>query len=136
MKNPQCLIALIIATLLVALSGCASNTPQSASAEAPFVAPAGTYALKEVDAMPKPRGPRAGPVYPRMLKDDGITGEAVVRFIVNKEGRVTDVRVVKATHELFGDAAKAAVEQWNFSPAKKDGAPVNCYMQIPIMFNL
>lgn len=75
------------------------------------------------------------PVYPRALKDDGITGQAEIEFIVSREGRVCFPRIVSATHEDFGWAASVAVSQWQYQPPEKDGQPVEVRMTVPLLFN-
>lgn len=94
------------------------------------------YAIKEVDTKPTVRGTRQGPVYPRRLEEDRITGQAIIKFVVDTDGKVTNVSVVRATHEFFGDAGMDAVKKWKFKPAKKDGRPVKCVIHVPFHFNL
>jgi len=79
---------------------------------------------------------QASPVYPFKLKLNKVSGEAVIAFLVTTKGRTEQVQVVRATHRGFADAAIAAVKQWQFKPAIKDGKTVNCQMTLPIAFNL
>lgn len=75
------------------------------------------------------------PIYPPWLIGPEIgQGEVLVGFVVTKEGRTTDVTVVRSVHPLLGPAAVAAVKQWRFRPGQKDGVPVSCSMQVPIVF--
>lgn len=66
---------------------------------------------------------RPPPIYPYPLEESGLNGEATVSFVVDTDGAVQDVKVVKATHPLFAAAAAAAVRRWRFVPGKKDGHP-------------
>ena len=75
------------------------------------------------------------PVYPRALKDDGLTGEAEIEFIVARDGRVLFPRIVSATHEDFGWAAATAVGQWRFAPPQRNGQAVETRMKVPILFD-
>lgn len=75
------------------------------------------------------------PVYPRALKDDGLTGQAEIEFVIDREGRVLFPHIVSATHEDFGWAAATAVAQWQFQPPQKDGQKVDAVMRVPILFD-
>lgn len=74
--------------------------------------------------------------FPAGLRFTGNTGEAMIRFVVRSDGAVAKVSVVSATHPAFGEAAAAAVEQWQFEPGRVDGRAVNTRMQVPIYFKL
>ena len=96
----------------------------------------GLFKLEDVDTPPKPVGKWAEPVYPFELKRKGVTGEAVIVFMVTTDGKTKQIQVERASHHGFADAAMVAVKQWRFRPAIKDGKPVNCLMLMPIAFNL
>jgi TonB family protein len=76
------------------------------------------------------------PQYPSELRAANVTGEALIEFVVTSEGRVANVKIVKASHPLFGKAAADAVGLWLFEPGKVKGRPVNTLMQQPISFSL
>ena len=77
---------------------------------------------------------QVSPSYPRALKDDGITGQAEIEFIVSRDGRVLFPRIVSASYEDFGWAATVAVAQWRYEPPQKDGQNVEVRMTVPILF--
>lgn len=77
---------------------------------------------------------QVSPAYPRALKDDGLTGQAEIEFIIDRDGRVLFPRIVSATHEDFGWAAATAVAQWRFQPPQKGGRNVEVKMSVPILF--
>ena len=76
------------------------------------------------------------PVYPLSLRDANVQGEVVVEFIVNTEGNVAKVGVVRTTNPGFINAAIASVVRWKFVPGEKDGRPVNTSMVVPILFRI
>lgn len=76
------------------------------------------------------------PQYPFELRRQGITGAAVVEFVVDSHGNVQQVKVVKATQPEFGYAAAASIKNWKFKPGLVDGVPVNTRMQMPFVFAL
>jgi len=92
--------------------------------------------LTMADLDERPKAVRQdSPAYPRALKDDGLTGQAEIEFIVDREGRVLFPRIVSASHEDFGWAAATAVAQWRFQPPTKDGQKVDVRMMVPVLFD-
>ncbi|PTX91788.1 TonB family protein [Opitutus sp. ER46] len=79
---------------------------------------------------------RSPPSYPVELRKLGITGEAMMDFVVDASGAVQNLRAIKATHPEFAEAAVAAVQNWRFEPGRKDGAAVATHMQMPVRFTL
>jgi len=90
--------------------------------------------LAELDQRPKALN-QDSPVYPRALKDDGLTGQAEIEFVVSSEGKVLFPRIVSATHEDFGWAAAIAVAQWRFQPPTRNGQKVDVRMSVPVLFD-
>lgn len=56
------------------------------------------------------------PFYPPYLRDKGISGCVKLSYIVQWEGSVSDIHVLKATHPRFANAATFAVARWRFKP--------------------
>ncbi len=88
----------------------------------------------ELDERPKAIR-QDSPVYPRALKDDGLTGQAEIEFVIDRDGRVLFPRIVSASHEDFGWAAATAVAQWQFQPPQKGGRQVDAIMRVPVLFD-
>lgn len=78
------------------------------------------------------------PVYPLQAKNNGIQGRVYLRILVNTQGLVENVNIaVSSGNDSLDDAAKQAALSWRFSPAKDErGQLVNCYIRMPIDFNL
>lgn len=79
---------------------------------------------------------QARPKYPAELKEKKQAGEALIDFVVDAQGMVRNVRVVRATHPAFGEAAVESVQKWKFKPGEKDGRSVATRMRVPIVFTL
>jgi protein TonB len=94
------------------------------------------FNLKDLDQQPQPRGVRARPNYPFEMRRAGLNGEVVLRFIVDTNGDVREVEVIRSTQREFESAAIQAVLKWKFKPGRKGGRAVGTRMQIPIVFNL
>lgn len=93
------------------------------------------HELKDLDQKPVPKF-QARPRYPFEMRRAGITGEAVVEFIIDTEGNVVDARAIRSTREEFEAAAAQAVSKWKFRPGRKGNRDVPTRMQVPIVFTL
>lgn len=93
------------------------------------------FSLDELDKRPE-AVVQSAPGYPFDLKQQGIQGEVVLRFIVDRTGRVIDPNVVHASHPRFGEPALQAILRWRFKPGIKAGRAVNTRMELPMRFKL
>lgn len=68
---------------------------------------------------------RQEPYYPHSALMFCLTGEVRAEFTIDRQGRTTDIRIVEGEPEaVFDRAAIEAIEQWEFTPACRDRAPV------------
>ena len=75
--------------------------------------------------------------YPQEAVRNGVQGRVMVEFIINKDGKVSDVRVVKSVSpELDEEAVKVVAASPKWKPAKHRGQKVRCSMTIPVEFRL
>ncbi len=86
------------------------------------------YALEEVDTKPRRRS-GALPSYPERGAPRLKSGQRVsvlVRFVVTEKGEVRDVEVVESAGAVLDEAVTAAVREWEYEPATKQGTRVKC----------
>ena len=77
------------------------------------------------------------PVYPDTAKNDGIEGEIVLRFVVDKRGFVYKPEVVDAEPEgVFEASALSAITKYKFIPAKRNNMPVESIVYLPIKYKI
>lgn len=75
--------------------------------------------------------------YPEMAKSSGIEGKVVVQFTIERDGKITDVEVVKKGGWGFDEAAVEAVKKMGaWKPAKQNGKAVRLRYTLPIAFKL
>jgi protein TonB len=73
--------------------------------------------------------------YPQEAVDANIKGTVFLTFIVEKDGSVSNVTVLKGVHPLLDDAAvKVISESPNWTPGLQRGQPVRVRYQIPLNF--
>ena len=75
------------------------------------------------------------PVHPEEAIRDSLEGKVFLKFIVNVDGSVSDVRVLRGS-EVFHQAAIDAISQYRFKPAEHNGKVVPIWMTQPITFQL
>lgn len=75
--------------------------------------------------------------YPKGAQEQGIQGRVVVQFTVQKDGSITDSKVVKPVHTLLDAEALRVVDAMpKWIPARQRGKEVACYFSVPVMFRL
>jgi len=75
--------------------------------------------------------------YPSQAQEDGIQGKVFLSFVVEKDGSITDVKVLKGIG--FGcdeEAMKVIKKSPLWKPGKNKGIPVRVRYNMPINFNL
>ncbi len=79
--------------------------------------------------------------YPPIARENGVEGTAVVTFVVEKDGTVKDVKVVRDIGAGCGDEALRVVELMNkkslkWTPGKQRGKAVRVQFNLPVKFKL
>jgi len=94
-----------------------------------------------------PYRPGAGIEPPRLVREvkadytdegrrRGITGEVLLEIIVQSDGSVGDVTVLRGLGAGLDQRAVAAVRQWRFTPARRRGTAVDVIVQVAVDFTL
>jgi len=75
--------------------------------------------------------------YPIEAQENGIQGKVYITFVVNKEGEVTDAKVVRGVDPSLDKEALRVVNNLpKWKPGKQDGNKVNVNYTVPISFVL
>ncbi|MBL6962221.1 MAG: energy transducer TonB [Bacteroidetes bacterium] len=75
--------------------------------------------------------------YPDIERDNGIQGQVVVNFVVEKDGSINNVKILKGiTPNINEEALRVVKEMPNWMPGKQRGKPVRVYVNLPIRFTL
>ena len=75
------------------------------------------------------------PVYPALAKQTRTARTVRLQCVIGRDGRVTDLRLVRG-HPLLVKAAVKAVQQWLYRPTMLNGEPVEVLMNIDVNFRL
>lgn len=75
--------------------------------------------------------------YPADAVRDGIQGRVMVEFVIEKDGKVSQVKVTRGvSEELDAEAVKVISASPKWKPGKVSGQKVRCRMTVPVEFRL
>lgn len=75
--------------------------------------------------------------YPQMAKENGIQGTVFVNFVVGKNGKIRDIKVIRGVNKLLDNEAIRVVKAMPaWKPGKQRGKPVSVSFNLPIRFTL
>lgn len=75
--------------------------------------------------------------YPESCKENGIEGHVVITFVVEKTGRVSDVKVIRSVNPELDAEAKRVIETMpDWKPGKQRGEEVRVQFTVPVNFSL
>lgn len=75
------------------------------------------------------------PMYPVLARSARISGDVVLKAIIDKEGVIQDLQLVSG-HPMLVPAAIDAVRQWRYRPYLLNGQPVEVETTITVIFTL
>ena len=134
-------ILLVLSATLLSLSLRAQQTPPPNPPTDP--APNHIYMVADVDKAPAfPGGDTAqnqfmvkNIKYPAEARNRGIQGMVIISFIVEKDGKITNITVLREPGAGTGDEARRLVSAMpNWEPGLKNGQPARVRIQLPVSF--
>jgi periplasmic protein TonB len=78
-------------------------------------------------------------VFPAMAREAGISGKCFLKFVVNENGEISNVEVLKGVpgcQECDREAMRVVKSMPKWKPAKMTGRAVKCYFNLPINFKI
>lgn len=75
------------------------------------------------------------PEYTDMAREAGVEGTVMLWALVDLDGSVKAVQVIRSV-PLLDAAASTAVRRWRFTPALANGHPVRVWVAVPVKFSL
>lgn len=75
--------------------------------------------------------------YPTIPQENGVQGKVTVQFVVNKDGSIVDVKVLRGVDPyLDREALRVISSMPRWKPGKQRGVPVRCKFTVPVTFKL
>jgi periplasmic protein TonB len=78
---------------------------------------------------------RVEPRYPAIAVTGRVQGEVLLAAVIDRDGRIVNLRVVSG-HPMLAGAALDAVRQWRYRPTLLNGQPVEVDTTISVRFTL
>jgi protein TonB len=77
------------------------------------------------------------PSYPGLARKRGQEGTVVLQVLVNRQGRVDDLKIdVSSNFALLDSAAVTAVRKWSFEPGRRGEERIPMWVRVPVTFKL
>lgn len=108
-------------------------------------APQSKKVYRSVDQMPQFPGGEAGLMrylqsninYPANAAKNNIGGRVILQFVVEKDGHIGEVKVVRSIDpEIDAEAVRVVKSLPDFIPGRQDGEPVAVWYTIPVSFKV
>lgn len=75
--------------------------------------------------------------YPSICQEQGVQGRVIVAFVVNRDGSIVDVKVVRSPDENLSEEAIRVVKLMpKWKPARQGNKTVRSRFNLPVMFRL
>ena len=75
--------------------------------------------------------------YPQIAKENGIQGTVFVNFVVGKDGKIRDAKILRGVNKMLDEEAIRVVKAMHsWKPGKQRGKPVSVSYNLPIKFTL
>jgi TonB family protein len=75
------------------------------------------------------------PEFPGRASHENFQSIVVLNVVVDKTGKVQNIRLVRPAGMGMDEEAVATVSRWRFKPAQHEGEPVAVEMNIEVAFN-
>lgn len=76
---------------------------------------------------------RVEPAYPTQARNQRIQGKVMLTATIAVDGSVRQVSIVSGS-PVLAEAARTAVRQWRYNPAKLNGSPIEVQKEIIVLF--
>jgi len=140
--------ALVVSVAVLSVSACAKKEPAAPPSPTPRVAggvvggvvgrqgrvPDG--AVRVGGSIREPQKVKhVPPRYPAEARKERIQGTVILETLIDKQGRVGDIHVLRSVPGL-DEAAMEAVRQWEYTPTLLDGVAVDVIMTVTVNYAL
>jgi protein TonB len=79
---------------------------------------------------------RVEPIYPDVAGMAHLTGIVILEAVVNPDGCVESVKLLRSRHPLLDRASEDALKQWRYSPLVLNGTPTAFVLTVTFNFSV
>jgi len=116
-------------------TGTGTEGEGSGGKEAPVAIPEGPVRVGGDVKAPKVTD-RTEPEYTATARQARVAGVVIVEAIIDRNGNVDQVKVIKGLPMGLSEAAERAVKKWKFRPGTLNGQPVDVIFNLTVNFKL
>ena len=115
----------------------AGDLPAKATTDAIIPELATRVPARPVDIVTPPERIRSvSPEYPQVARAAQLEGDVLLEATVTVDGKVTNVAVVRSVHPLLDEAARKAVLQYEYKPARRNGVAEAAVVRLTVSFRM
>jgi protein TonB len=75
--------------------------------------------------------------YPQIALENGIQGNVVIKFVVEKDGKLSNIQVLQSPDKTLADAAVQVLQKSpKWKPGKQRNKPVRVTYTLPVSFKI
>ena len=93
------------------------------------------FDINDLENKPSPRR-QGSPRYPPEARRKGIGGRVTAEFIIDENGDVSQVTIIRSSDNIFENPTIDAIRKWKFTPGEKDGRKVKTRTRITIPYDI
>jgi TonB family protein len=123
-------------TLVATLNALTGGKQPPSQAETAGFGDAKFFKLGEPGLTPPKILYKQEPDFTEPARNYGVQGVVALNVVVDRTGRVSEVRILHAVGMGLDENAIETVKAWRFDPAKKDGVPVPIAVYIEVDYHL
>lgn len=112
-----------------------SDAAGESAAEGPDPAPGEPIVIDDKTTEPRVVT-KVAPEYTEMARKARVQGMVIVQAVIGQDGRISGTKILKGLPMGLDQQAVAAIKQWEFEPATRDGQPVAVYYNLTVEFRL
>ena len=110
-------------------------TPITEANPALFMTPANSEFWPQCSDMQAPElDNRVQPIYPGTARSNGETGRVVFYAVIEPDGAIAHLTLIRSATPALDSAAAEAVRQWHYKPAACGSTPIRVETSIPVTF--
>ena len=79
---------------------------------------------------------RVEPTYPDLAAFAQLSGIVILEALVNTDGCVESVKILRSRHPLLDKASQEALRQWRYSPLVLNGTPASFVLTVTFNFSV
>ena len=78
---------------------------------------------------------KVDPVYPQKARENHITGDVLLKAVIDRQGNITNIELVRGD-PILAESAIKAVKQWKYRPYILNGEAIEAETTVKIQYHM